>query len=205
MSTAASPPSERPLLLASGSAIRLAILRAAGLDVTARAARIDEEGLRAALEAEGAAPRDIADALAEAKARKLAAPGALTLGCDQVLAFEGRAWGKPATPGEARAQIARLQGRRHDLLSALVLYDGTAPVWRHVGVARLTMRRLSDAWLDAYVARNWDRIRHSLGGYRIEEEGIRLFAAVEGDTPTIQGLPIVPLLDYLGLRGFIAT
>lgn len=128
-----------PLLLASQSTIRLTLLRNAGVEVTAHPAKIDESALRAALEAENASPRDIADALAEAKALKLAQrnPSALVLGCDQVLALGQQIFAKPETRAEARQQLADLAGKTHHLLSALVLYDKGEPIWRHVGVARL--------------------------------------------------------------------
>lgn len=197
----------RPLLLASGSATRAAILARAGLVFEAHPAPVDEEAIRRALETEGAHPRDIADTLAEMKAARIAArfPEALVLGCDQVLEFQGRAWAKPENPDAARAQIRALSEQSHRLLSALVLYDRGEPVWRHLGTARLTMRPISDTYLDAYLARNWPAIGASVGGYRIEEEGIRLFSAIEGDHFTILGLPLLPLLDYLALRGFIDT
>ncbi|EEW24889.1 Maf family protein [Rhodobacter ferrooxidans] len=198
---------QTPLILASGSATRLQLLRAAGLSVTAQTPRIDEESLRASLEAEGATPRDIADTLAEMKARKVATnlPSALVLGCDQVLAYQGKAWGKAETPEIARNQLRTLRGQTHHLLSAIVMFEAGKPIWRHLGEARLTMRDFSDTWLDDYLARNWDSIRHSVGGYLLEAEGIRLFNAVEGDYFTVLGLPLLPLLGYLGTRGFIAT
>lgn len=196
----------RPLILASGSAIRLQLLQGAGLEVTAKPARIDEPAIRAALLAEAAGPRDIADALAEMKARQQAArhPEALVLGCDQVLEFSGECWGKPGTRQDMRQQLTMLRGRTHTLLSALVLYDAQQPVWRFVGEARLTMRDFSDAYLEDYLQRNWDSARESVGGYKLEAEGIRLFSAVEGDYFTVLGLPLLPLLGYLGQRGFIA-
>ncbi len=168
-------------------------------------ARIDEETIRLALEAEGAHPRDIADALAEMKARKLADrnPEALILGCDQVLQFDNCAFGKPTSPEDALAQLRLMRGKKHQLLSAIVLYDAGKPIWRHIGRADLTMRDFSEDWLQAYVTRNWDSIRHSAGCYKLEEEGIRLFTSVEGDYFTILGLPLLPLLGYLELRGFI--
>ena len=197
----------RPLLLASASTIRLQLLRNAGLTVTAEPARIDEETIRQSLEAEQAKPREIADTLAELKAEKLANrhPTALVLGCDQVLAFQGRVFGKPDTPDAARAQLTALRGQTHHLISALVLYDAARPIWRHISEAKLQMRDVSDAYLDAYLARNWASAQHSVGAYKLEEEGVRLFSSIQGDYFSILGLPLLPLLDYLGARGFIQT
>ncbi|MDO8984908.1 nucleoside triphosphate pyrophosphatase [Cypionkella sp.] len=197
----------RPLLLASASPIRLQLLRNAGLEVTAQPARIDEDAIRQGLQADAASPRDIADALAEMKARKLAEKNidALVLGCDQILAFKGRVFGKPETPDEARSQLSEFRGQTHQLISALVLYDGGKPIWRHMSEAKLTMRPLSDSYLDDYISRNWQSLRESVGGYKLEEEGIRLFFTIEGDYFSILGLPILPLLGYLGTRGFIPT
>ena len=194
-------------ILASSSHTRLKLLRAAGVDVASQPARIDEAALRAGLEAEDAMPQDIADFLAEMKARKIAErqPEALVLGCDQVLEFKGKAWGKPETQEEAKHQLMQLRGQKHQLLSAVVLYHEAKPVWRHVGKVRLTMHSFSEGWLEGYIARNWDHIRHSAGAYLLEEEGIRLFSEVEGDYFTILGLPLFPLLGYLRLRGFIET
>jgi septum formation protein len=193
------------ILLASSSEIRLQMLRAAGVPVTVRPARIDEEAIRAALEAEGASPRDLADTLAEMKARKIAEkePAADVLGCDQVLELKGQVFGKPASPEDARAQLVALRGKTHRLLSAAVLFQKGRPVWRHVSEARLTMRDLSDSYLDDYLARNWDSIRHAVGCYKLEEESVRLFSAIEGDHFTILGLPLIPLLSYLGQKGII--
>ena len=197
----------RPLLLASSSQTRLALLQNAGLSVTALPARIDEEAIRLALEAEGALPRDIADALAEMKARKLAEKhqDALVLGCDQVLEFDRRVFGKPRDSEDALAQLRQFRGQSHRLLSALVVYDQGKPVWRHLGRADLTMRAFSESWLQRYVSQHWESIRHSAGGYKLEEEGIRLFSSIEGDYFTILGLPLLPLLQWLELRGFIDT
>lgn len=197
----------RTLLLASGSEIRASLLRGAGLQVTAIAARIDEETIRRSLQAESATPRDVADALAEMKALRLADkhPDALVLGCDQVLECGGVIFAKPETLEDARAQIQALSGKTHRLLSALVLYDAGKPIWRHVGEARLTMRDISPAYLDGYLARNWPGISASVGGYKLEEEGIRLFSAISGDYFTILGLPLLPLLAYLAQQGFIES
>lgn len=196
-----------PILLASSSQSRQRMLRSTGLEFTAQAARLDEDSIRRSMQTECASPRDIADTLADMKARKLSekTPGSLVIGCDQTLDFKGDCLAKPETPVEARSQLATLRGQTHRLFSAVVIYQDARPQWRHIGEARLTMRDFSDAFLDDYLARNWDDIRHSVGGYLIEAEGIRLFSAVEGDHFTILGLPLLPLLGYLGQRGIIPT
>ena len=193
------------LVLASTSDIRQTLLRNAGLDFDVVAARVDEETVRNSMLAEDASPRDIADALAELKATKVSAkrPDDLVIGCDQVLNLQGRLLSKPTTPEEARAQLGDMRGKRHDLLSAAVICEGGKPIWRHVGVVRMTMRSFSDLYLDGYIARNWESIRHSVGAYKLEEEGVRLFSRIEGDYFTVLGMPLLDLLSYLTLRGDI--
>lgn len=194
------------IILASSSPVRLQLLLAAGVKVEAVAPRIDEETARAGLLAEGAKPRDVADALAEMKARKVAdrRPADVVLGCDQVLELDGEIFAKPQNPEEVRGQLRRMRGKSHRLISAIVAYEYAEPVWRHVGEALLTMHQISDTYLDDYVARNWDSIRHSVGGYKVEEEGVRLFSAISGDHFTILGIPMLPLLAWAGTRGMIA-
>ena len=160
-----------------------------------------------ALAQENAKARDVADTLAELKARKIADrnPTALVLGCDQVLAVGEEIWSKPDTQTDARHQLRTLSGGTHHLHSALVLYHNAQPIWRHVGSARLTMRTLSEDYIDDYLNRNWPAVSYSVGAYQIEEEGIRLFTDIEGDYFTVLGLPLLPLLAYLTLREFIAS
>lgn len=193
------------ILLASGSQIRAQLLRQAAVPFEVTVARVDEDAIKAALLAEDASPRDVADALAEAKARKVSAkaPGVLVLGCDQVLDFEGTLLSKPKTPEDALAQLKQMRGKRHMLLSAAVIYRDGEPIWRHVGQVRLRMHDSSDAYLESYVARNWDSIQHAVGAYKLEEEGVRLFSNIEGSYFNVLGLPLVELLNYLGLQGVI--
>lgn len=193
------------LVLASGSAVRADMLRRAGLEIEVVPARIDEAAVRAALAAEEAPPRDVADALAEMKARKVSerTPGALVLGCDQVLEHDGDVLSRPESPDAVKSQLRRLRGERHSLLSAAVVCRDGEPLWRHVGIARLAMRDFSDRYLEGYVARNWPGLSESVGGYKLEEEGVRLFSAIEGDYFTILGLPLLALLDWLTVRGEI--
>lgn len=196
-----------PIILASGSAIRATLLRNAGVDFTVEIPRLDEETIRASLQAEQASPRDIADTLAEMKAQRIAArvPDALVIGCDQVLAHGRDILSKPSSPDQALAQLRSLRGSAHQLLSAAVIYERGKPVWRNVGVVRLRMRDASDAYLTDYVGRNWGSIRHAVGAYKLEEEGVRLFTRIDGDYFNVLGLPLLELLSYLTLRGTLSS
>ncbi len=194
-----------PIILASGSSIRAQLLENAGVPFTVQVARVDEDTIKRALLAEEASPRDIADALAEMKARKISdkSPGAMVLGCDQVLDFEGQLLSKPKSPEDAFAQLKAMRGKRHMLLSAAVIYQDGEPIWRHIGQVRLRMRMNSDAYLRDYIDRNWDSIRHAVGGYKLEEEGVRLFATIDGDYFNVLGMPLLELLNYLAVKGVI--
>ncbi|KZX99055.1 MULTISPECIES: Maf family protein [unclassified Sulfitobacter] len=195
------------IVLASGSEIRAKLLAQAAIPHEVIPARVDEEMITAALCAEAAKPRDIADTLAEMKARKVSEkhPGALVLGCDQVLEHRGEMLHKPRDRDEAIAQLYQLRGDRHSLLSAAVLYEDGEPLWRHVGQVRLRMRDASDTYIKDYVERNWDSIRYAVGCYKLEEEGVRLFSQIEGDYFHVLGMPFLELLNYLTLRGDLTT
>jgi len=193
------------LILASGSETRLSLLRSAGVRVEPKRVRIDEPSIRDSLRAEAASGRDIADHLAETKARKASqkTPDATVVGCDQVLEFQEDILGKAQSPDALKATLNALNGKRHKLYSAAVICENSHPVWRFVGTATLHMRRCDPGYLDAYVDRNWDTVRHCVGGYKLEEEGIRLFHRIDGDYFTILGIPLIELLAYLTNKGLI--
>jgi septum formation protein len=181
------------------------MLAAAGVPFEALPAAVDEAAVTAGMLAEDAPARDVADALAELKARRVAAraPGALVLGADQVMSCDGQLFDRPRDAGEARAQLAALRGRTHVLHAAAVVYEAGRPVWRHVGEARLTMRAFSDAFLDDYLAGQGAGLWETVGIYRIEAAGAQLFTRVEGDLFTIMGLPLLDLLAFLRSRGVV--
>ena len=194
----------RPLVLASKSDVRRKILQAAGLPVEVRAADIDERALEA--QAKVTAPGDVAVLLARAKSQTVAAamPGRLVLGADQTLALGDRRFAKPAGRAAAREQLRALSAKPHELHSALVLMRDRELLLEHVGVARLTMRSLSDGFLDRYLDAAGEAATASVGGYQLEGTGIHLFKRIEGDYFTILGLPLLPLLSFLRGHGTIA-
>ena len=194
------------LVLASASPARAKLLRNAGVEIAIDPARIDEAAVKASLLAEGAPPRDVAESLAELKARRSGArhPAALALGADQVLVHRGEILDKPASLDEARAHLRRLRGERHELVSAAVIVTQSEPVWRHVGQARLTMRPFSDDFIDDYLDRVGEAALTSVGAYQLEGIGAQLFSRVEGDYFTILGLPLLEVLGFLRARGELA-
>lgn len=207
-----SPPSsmalqaETPrLILASASPARRAVLAAAGLHFETAVAAVDEDAIKAAARAEGIPPADAALLLADAKARRIATrePEALVIGADQMLVCEGRWFDKPADAEAARAQLRALRGRAHDLVTAVACWRRGERVWQHVAVPRLVMRDFSDAFLDAYLAREGEAVTRSVGAYRLEGPGVQLFARVAGDQSSILGLPLLPLLEFLRGHGVL--
>ena len=196
------------LILASQSASRRAMLTAAGIPFEAMAPGVDEDAVKASLRADGIGARDLSDALAELKARRLSQrfPGRLVLGTDSTVALpNGTMIDKAPDRLALAAQLRQLSGATHSLYSAAVICENGTPVWRHVDCAKMTMRPLSDAFIDAYLADEGDVLLGCVGGYRIEGRGAQLFAKIEGSQFTIMGLPLLPVLDWLRVRGVLPS
>ena len=193
--------SGRPLVLASASSARRMILERAGIPFEILPAAIDETSVKAAMQ--GVDVEDVALALADAKARAVAArrPDALVLGADQILECEDRWFDKPKDRAEAEQHLKALRGRAHRLISAVVAVRDGERIWRHVELAVLTMRPFGDAFLTNYLNVSGPEILESVGAYRLEGLGPQLFARIEGDYFTILGLPLLPVLEFLRGQG----
>lgn len=191
------------IILASGSPFRKAMLVNAGVAIEAVPADVDERALEAPLQ--GVSPEDVAAILAEAKATEVSErkPGALVLGCDQTLSLGDEVFHKPADMEGARRHLLALSGKTHQLNSAAVLVRDGAVLWRHVGIASLTMRKLDPAFIGRHLARVGVKALSSVGAYQIEGEGIQLFAQIEGDYFTIVGLPLLSVLAELRSLGAV--
>lgn len=194
-----------PLILASSSPFRRMLMDNAGLTFEAYPASIDERAVEAPLAENGASPQEVALALAEAKALDVARrhPDAIVLGSDQTMSLGDRVYHKPAHRDEAKSHLLSLSGKTHQLNSAMVLARGEDVLWRHVSEARLTVRDLSDGFVETYLDRVGDKALQSVGAYQLEGEGVQLFSAIEGDYFTIIGLPLLPLLAELRRLGVI--
>ena len=194
------------LVLASTSSARREMLTAAGVSFEAVAPRVDEESAKESFRARGLGARDLADALAELKAIRVSAsrPGDVVLGCDQTLELDdGTMLDKPGD--DVASQLRILSGRTHRLFSAVVAVENGQPVWRHIDKAVLTIRPLSESFIQDYVAHEGDAVSGCVGSYRVEGLGAQLFTRIDGSHFTILGLPLLPLLDWLRVRGVLAS
>lgn len=192
-------------ILASGSQTRADLLANAGVTFEIDPARVDEDAVKAALVADGAPSRDIADALADLKARAVAMrrPQDMVLGADQILVCDGKLFSKANTVDEAAATLKVLSGKTHQLISAAVIYEGGQPIWRAVDTVKLAVRPLSDGFIKGYLNTIGDAAFWSVGAYQIEGLGAQLFTRVDGDHFTVLGLPLFALLDFLRRRGMM--
>jgi septum formation protein len=202
-------PGAPPLVLASSSATRAALLRAAGLPFEARPAAVDEAALKESAQAEHMPCTEAATMLADAKARRVARrllaeqPEALVIGADSLVVCDNHWFDKPEGMAGARAQLQALRGKTHELISSVVCWRHGARIWHHTAVCRLSMRDFSDEFLEAYLASEGEVITHSVGAYRLEGMGMHLFRKVEGEHSAILGLPMLPLLDFLRQHGAV--
>ena len=194
-----------PIILASRSLFRSAILKNAGVEFSTESADIDERAVEAPLYKSGATPQDVAQVLAEAKALSVSEnnPDTVVIGCDQTLSLGDQIFHKPVDMDAARRQLLQFSGKTHQLNSAVVLVKNGETLWRHVSVARMTMRDLDPGFIGRYLGRVGDIALSSVGAYQVEGPGIQLFEEIEGDYFTIVGLPLLPLLNELRKENLI--
>jgi septum formation protein len=199
--------SAEPLLLASTSATRRALVEAAGIPVDTADPAVDERSVEEPLRASGASTADVARHLARAKAEAVSTrhPGRLVLGGDQTLACGETAFTKPRDRAAAHAQLKALAGRTHHLHSAAALVRDGDIVFEVISSAALTMRPLDDAFIDRYLKAAGEAVTRSVGGYQLEGLGVQLFSRIEGDHFTILGLPLLPVLEALRRQGCLAV
>ncbi len=193
------------LILASQSPFRRMLMENAGLVFETEAAAIDERAVETALAARNPTPQEIAEALAIEKALDVAGrrPGALVIGSDQTLSLEGRVFHKPVDMAEAGSNLRAMSGRTHSLNCGIALVRDGKTLWSDVSVAHLTMRPLSEAFIERHLTRIGTRVLASVGAYQLEGEGVQLFERIDGDYFTILGLPLLPLLAKLRNLGAI--
>jgi septum formation protein len=193
-----------PLILASTSSARRAVLEGAGVAFAAVSPGVDEDAVKAELSDAG--PKAVAEALAERKALAVSKdrPG-LVIGADQTLDLGGRLYDKAPDLAAARTRLAELRGKTHQLHSAVAVAEGGRTVWSETVSASLTMRAFSDAFLDDYLAHEGAAALGSVGCYRLEGLGVQLFEAIDGDYFTILGLPLMGLLELLRARGVLGA
>ena len=194
------------IILASKSAARRAVLTGAGIPFEVLVAGVDEGAVKNAMLAEGASPRDVADALAELKAIRVSRskPG-FVIGSDQTLEFEGKLYDKAETVEAAAERLKTMRGKPHKLHSAVVVAKDGAPIWREIVSATLTMRDFSDEFLASYLELEGEEALGSVGCYRLEGHGAQLFSKIEGDYFAILGLPLMGLLDLFRRHGVLAA
>jgi septum formation protein len=200
-------PTSEPLVLASASPARAALLRAAGLAFVVEPAAIDETRLKSTARDGGRSAIECAMTLAVEKASCVSRrhPAALVIGGDQILASGAEWFDKPGDLAAARAQLTALRGRTHRLATAVSVAHRGESVWQATSMPELTMRKFSDTFLTAYIAEEGEALLASVGAYRLEGKGVQLFSRISGDHFAVLGLPLVELLNFLRGRGALLT
>ena len=194
------------IILASGSASRRALLAGAGVEAESVKPNVDEDAAKAVMRADGLSVRDQAMQLAELKAIKVSrARSGLVIGGDQMLNLDGEAFDKPPTLAAAKQHLQKLSGKSHHLETAIVIAEDGAPVWRFLARPKLTVRTLSVEFIERYVATCGESLLSTVGAYQLEGQGAQIFTQIEGDYFSILGLPLLPLLDYLRVRGVLVS
>jgi septum formation protein len=198
--------STQELVLASGSAIRAHILSQAGVVFRKRPADVDEDAIKTDGVLRGLSPKAVALRLAEAKSVAVSReePG-LVLGADQILQLGRDIISKSKSPDEARERLRSMSGRSHYLHAAQALSEKGRVIWSDVQTAEMTVRRLSDAFIDEYLAAAGEEVLASVGAYQYEGLGAHLFESVNGDYYTVLGLPLLPLLARLRTLGLLKS
>lgn len=194
------------IILASGSASRRALLAGAGVPARSIKPNVDEAHAKAAMRAENVRVRDQAMQLAEMKAMKISRtePG-LVIGGDQMLSLDGEAFDKPADLSAAADHLRKLSGRTHTLETAIVIAENGEFVWRHLARPKLAVRTLTNSFIETYIDQCGEALLSTVGAYQLEGMGAQIFSKIEGDYFSILGLPLLPLLDYLRVRGVLQT
>lgn len=200
-------PDGPPLILASGSSARSAMLRRAGVSFSIVRPDVDEETARNSLAADDVTTEEAAAALARLKASRGSGftndANAIVLGADQLLEFQGHWLGKAADRAAAAQRLQALAGKSHRLVSSVVAFRGGREIWHDTDIATLTLRRLTPKFIEHYLNAEGEDILTSVGCYRIEGKGVQLMDRVEGDHFTILGLPLLPLLRFLRDQGVL--
>lgn len=193
------------LVLASGSRTRAQMLANAGLSFKIAAAAIDETAVKLSMQQEGARVEDVAEALAELKARRVSQqyPGAYVIGSDQMLAMKNRWFDKPEDLDQVRTHLETLSGQPHELIASVVVVKDGQRLWHHTDHARLRVRKLSRQFIENYCLEVGQDVLSSVGAYQLEGKGSQIFSKIEGDYFTILGMPLLPLLDFLRIHKFL--
>ena len=191
------------LILASASPSRRQLLANAGLRFSVQPSGVDEDEVKRSLVGDDASAQEIAAALAEMKAVRVSSRhrGAMVVGADSTLACNGLLFDKPPTLADARRQLLALAGQTHELCSSVVVAKNGARLWHCTDVGRLTMRAMSEIFIDRYLAHAGEAVCASVGAYQLEGLGVHLFSRIEGDFFTVLGLPLLPLLSFLSEHG----